>query len=147
MKKTISIILSAVMMMSLLAGISASAKATPASITKKVLINKKWNCYACVVKGEKKTPAEQYGSVVKTTGAFIKFSKKNNFKCILGLKGCSGKYSVSKDGFKVTLKITKKWNGNSDKEVKINKTKTLKVAENRKKIAVTLWGARNYFKQ
>ncbi len=147
MKKLLSIVLGAVMIVSAFAAIPVSAKATPASITKKVLISKKWNCYACVVKGKKKTPADQYGSVVKTTGAYIKFSQKGSFKCVLGLKGISGKYTVDKKGFKVTLKITKKWSGEDSKPVKINKTKTLKVAENRKKIAVTLWGARNYFKQ
>ena len=146
MKKLLSIVLGAVMIVSAFAAIPVSAKATPASITKKVLISKKWNCYACVVKGKKKTPADQYGSVVKTAGAYIKFSQKGNFKCVLGLKGISGKYTVDKKGFKVTLKITKKWSGEKD-PVKTNKTKTLKIAENRKKIAVTLWGARNYFKQ
>lgn len=146
-KRILSVALCAAIVVTLFAGISVSAKATPASTTKKALISKKWNCYACVVNGKKKTPYDQYGSVVKKTGAFIKFSKKNNFKCVLGLKGCSGQYTVDKSGFKVTLKITKKWSGENSKPVKINKKKTLKVAENRKKIAVTLWGARNYFKQ
>ena len=146
MKKVLSIILSAAMIVTVFASMAVTANASKASDTKSKLVSKKWNCYACVVNGKKKTPADQYGSVVKTTGAYIKFSKKNNFKCVLGLKGISGKYTVDKSGFKVTLKITKKWSGESN-PVKINKTKTLKVAENRKKIAVTLWGARNYFRQ
>lgn len=142
MKKLTSIFLSAAIIFTLIAGSFAAVQASEGSTVKEKLIGK-WTCYQCVSGGKKFAPADYYGSVVRQTGAYIKF-KNNKFSCNLGIKGFSGKFTVAKNG-KITLKATKEWDGKG--AYKKSKNYTVKIAKNYKKIAFKAFGAKNYFKK
>ncbi len=144
MKRILSIALIAV----LAASLAVSSAIMPQAASKKTIIKeltaKKWNCYQCVVDGEKKSPYDFYGSVVRDAGAYIKFTKDKTFKCNLGSFGCKGTYAVNTDRV-IKLKVIKEWN--AKKTYKANKTYKGKISADYKKTAFKMFGAKNYFKK
>ena len=72
----------------------------------------RWNLTAVYRDGEQKSIAVQYGSVIRETGAYIRFNEDDTFECILGIPGCKGTYAVENGD--VVLHITTKYTGKNE---------------------------------
>ena len=98
-----------------------AATGSDADSTKAELTDGKWKLTEVYINGEK-YQGNYYGTVVKQTGAYIEFKEDDTFKCVLGMSGCSGTYTLE-DGI-VTLHITTKYAGNNEGET-VDETETL----------------------
>ena len=72
----------------------------------------RWSLTAVYRDGEQKSIAVQYGSVIRETGAYIRFNEDDTFECILGIPGCKGTYAVENGD--VVLHITTKYTGKNE---------------------------------
>ena len=72
----------------------------------------RWSLTAVYRDGEQKSIAVQYGSVIRETGAYIRFNEDDTFECILGIPGCRGTYAVENGD--VVLHITTKYTGKNE---------------------------------
>lgn len=72
----------------------------------------RWNLTAVYRDGEQKSISVHYGSVIRETGAYIRFNEDDTFECILGIPGCKGTYAVENGD--VTLHITTKYTGKNE---------------------------------
>ena len=91
----------------------AEEEKTPAGAgDKSELTAARWNLTAVYRDGEQKSIAVQYGSVIRETGAYIRFNEDDTFECILGIPGCKGTYAVENGD--VVLHITTKYTGKNE---------------------------------
>ena len=98
---------------------------TPTSLDyKKILTSKKWNAEKCYENGKEQDIQMYYGSIIKDTGAYLKFNKDGTFKCVMGYIGCKGTYTADSNG-KIT--VTKTVLNTGDNESKINEKEKLKI--------------------
>ena len=89
-----------------------SADAPAGAGDKSELTAGRWNLTAVYRDGEQKSIAVQYGSVIRETGAYIRFNEDDTFECILGIPGCKGTYAVENGD--VVLHITTKYTGKNE---------------------------------
>ncbi len=71
---------------------------------KSELVGNQWNLSAVYRDGEQQSIGVLYGSVIRETGAYIKFYDDDTFACVLGIPGCQGTYAVENDD--IDLHIT-----------------------------------------
>ena len=89
-----------------------SADAPAGADDKGALTAGRWSLTAVYRDGEQKSIAVQYGSVIRETGAYIRFNEDDTFECILGIPGCKGTYAVENGD--VVLHITTKYTGKNE---------------------------------
>ena len=94
------------------AGAEAEEKTSAGADDKGALTAGRWNLTAVYRDGEQKSISVQYGSVIRETGAYIRFNEDDTFECILGVPGCKGTYAVENGD--VTLHITTKYTGKNE---------------------------------
>ena len=91
---------------------TGAADAPTGAGDKSELTAARWSLTAVYRDGEQKSIAVQYGSVIRETGAYIRFNEDDTFECILGVPGCKGTYAV--DNGDVVLHITTKYTGKNE---------------------------------
>ena len=91
---------------------TGAADAPAGAGDKSELTAARWNLTAVYRDGEQKSIAVQYGSVIRETGAYIRFNEDDTFECILGIPGCKGTYAVENGD--VVLHITTKYTGKNE---------------------------------
>ena len=89
-----------------------SADAPAGADDKGELTAARWNLTAVYRDGEQKSISVHYGSVIRETGAYIRFNEDDTFECILGIPGCKGTYAVENGD--VVLHITTKYTGKNE---------------------------------
>ena len=72
----------------------------------------RWSLTAVYRDGEQKSISVQYGSVIRETGAYIRFNEDDTFECVLGIPGCKGTYAVENGD--VVLHITTKYGAKTE---------------------------------
>ena len=79
---------------------------------KSELVSDQWNLSAVYRDGEQQSIGVLYGSVIRETGAYIKFNEDDAFECILGVTGCKGTYAVENGD--LSLHITVKYSAKTE---------------------------------
>lgn len=79
---------------------------------KSELTAQQWNLSAVYKDGEQQSIGVQYGSVIRETGAYIKFNDDDTFECVLGIPGCRGTYAVENGD--IALHITTKFGAKTE---------------------------------
>lgn len=91
---------------------TGAADAPTGAGDKSELTADRWNLTAVYRDGEQKSISVHYGSVIRETGAYIRFNEDDTFECILGIPGCKGTYAVENGD--VVLHITTKYTGKNE---------------------------------
>lgn len=89
-----------------------SADAPTGADDKSELTADRWSLTAVYRDGEQKSISVHYGSVIRETGAYIRFNEDDTFECILGIPGSKGTYAVENGD--VVLHITTKYTGKNE---------------------------------
>lgn len=76
------------------------------------LTDHQWNLSAVYRDGEQQNIGVLYGSVIRETGAYLKFNEDDTFECVLGVTGCKGTYAVENGD--ITLHITTKFSAKTE---------------------------------
>ena len=92
--------------------VAEEEKTSAGADDKGALTADRWSLTAVYRDGEQKSISVQYGSVIRETGAYIRFNEDDTFECILGIPGCKGTYAVENGD--VTLHITTKYTGKNE---------------------------------
>lgn len=91
---------------------TGAADAPTGAGDKSELTADRWNLTAVYRDGEQKSISVHYGSVIRETGAYIRFNEDDTFECILGIPGCKGTYAIENGD--VVLHITTKYTGKNE---------------------------------
>lgn len=76
------------------------------------LVADQWNLSAVYKDGEQQSIGVLYGSVIRETGAYLKFHADDTFECVLGIPGCKGTYAVENGD--IALHITAKFGAKTE---------------------------------
>jgi hypothetical protein len=76
------------------------------------LTDHQWNLSAVYRDGEQQNIGVIYGSVIRETGAYLKFNEDDTFECVLGVTGCKGTYAVENGD--IALHITTKFSAKTE---------------------------------
>lgn len=87
----------------------ASLETAPAAAE---LTDHQWNLSAVYRDGEQQNIGVLYGSVIRETGAYLKFNEDDTFECVLGVTGCKGTYAVENGD--IALHITTKFSAKTE---------------------------------
>ena len=79
---------------------------------KSELVADRWNLSAVYRDGEQQSVGVVYGSVIRETGAYLKFNEDDTFECVLGIPGCKGTYAVENGD--IALHITAKYGAKTE---------------------------------
>ena len=90
----------------------APAGAAGAASAESELIANQWKLSKLYRDGEERQIDVEYGSVIRQTGAYIKFNEDDTFECVLGIPGCKGTYAVENGD--VNLHITTKFGAKTE---------------------------------
>lgn len=71
-----------------------------------------WKLSKLYKDGEERQIYVEYGSVIRQTGAYIKFNEDDTFECVLGIPGCKGTYAVENGD--IALHITTKFGAKTE---------------------------------
>lgn len=93
------------------ASADASSEKTPAGAESELIANQ-WKLSKLYRDGEERQIYVEYGSVIRQTGAYIKFNEDDTFECVLGIPGCKGTYAVENGD--VNLHITTKFGAKTE---------------------------------
>ena len=91
---------------------SSADAPTGAAPAKSELVDHQWNLSAVYRDGEQQSIGVLYGSVIRETGAYIKFNEDDTFECVLGIPGCKGTYAVENGD--LSLHITVKYSAKTE---------------------------------
>lgn len=79
------------------------------------LTSHQWRLSAVYKDGEQLSPQSYYGSVIRQTGAYLQFFDDHTFQCVLGVKACSGTFTLRPQT--IRAHITTVYEGNSDQPI------------------------------
>ena len=85
---------------------------TGAESAESELVGNQWKLSKLYKDGEERQIYVEYGSVIRQTGAYIKFNEDDTFECILGIPGCKGTYAVENGD--IALHITTKYGAKTE---------------------------------